>query len=209
MRRLALLTAILLIGAALRLNGLHAMLGMVHYDEAYYGDDALSLIAEPRLTPFFPDNFGRESLWMYILAPSLAVFGAGAFALRVVAIFTGVLTLAAVYRLARELIGRRAALWSMAALAVLFWHVLASHEAFPRAAVPVDRRAGIRVFVERPPHPSAASLDSRGRAAGVAVLHLSGGARLAGAGGADAARVDRAGSAAAARRAGRRRSSPS
>src|SRR4029079_4832652 len=123
MRRLALITAILLLGAALRLHGLGAMLGMTHYDEAYYGVDALSLIETPRFTPFFPDNFGRESLWMYLLAPSLAVFGGGAFGLRIVAVFTGIVTLAAVYRLARELIGRRGAVWTLAALAVLFPHV--------------------------------------------------------------------------------------
>ncbi len=130
MRRLALITALLLVGAALRLHGLGGMTGMVHYDEAYYGVDALSLVAQPRLTPFFPANFGRESLWMYLLAPSLAVFGGSSFALRIVAAFTGIVTLAAVYRLARELIGGRGALWALAALAVLFPHVLASHEAF-------------------------------------------------------------------------------
>lgn len=129
-RRLALITALLLLGAALRLHGLGAMTGMVHYDEAYYGVDALSLLTQPRLTPFFPANFGRESLWMYLLAPSLAAFGGSAFALRIVAGFTGIVTLAAVYRLARELVGRRGALWALAALAVLFPHVLASHEAF-------------------------------------------------------------------------------
>ncbi len=136
-RRLAVLTAILLIGAALRVRGLDTMLGMAHYDESYYGIDALSLVAQPRLTPFFPANFGRESLWMYILAPSLAIFGGGSFGLRLVAIFTGVLTLAATYRLARELIGRRGAIWAAAALAVLFWHVLASHEAFRALLFPL------------------------------------------------------------------------
>src|SRR5215207_10637560 len=132
-----LLVVVLLIGFALRLRGLGAMTGMVHYDEAYYGVDALSLLAQPRLTPFFPDNFGRESLWMYLLAPSLAVFGAGSFGLRIVAIFIGTLTLAAVYRLARELLGRRAALPAMAGLAVLFWHMLASHEAFRALLFPL------------------------------------------------------------------------
>lgn len=136
-RRLAVLTAILLLGTALRLRGLGAMNSMAHYDEAYYAVDALSLLKEPRLTPFFPDNFGRESLWMYLLAPSLAVFGAGSFGMRIVAVFTGVLTLAAVYRLARELVGTRGAVWSMAALAALFWHVLASHEAFRALLFPL------------------------------------------------------------------------
>ena len=64
---LILITAALLFGAAFRATGIDQMSEMVHYDEAYYAVDALSLIEQPRLTPFFPDNFGRESLWMYWL----------------------------------------------------------------------------------------------------------------------------------------------
>ncbi|MCC6615881.1 MAG: glycosyltransferase family 39 protein [Anaerolineae bacterium] len=129
-RRLWALIAVLLLAAALRAQDLHLMFDMAHYDEAYYGVDALSLVHQPRLTPFFPENFGRESLWMYLLAPSLAVFGANAFALRLVAFFTGVLTVAATYRLGRELFGWRAGIWGAAALAVLFWADVAGHQAF-------------------------------------------------------------------------------
>ncbi len=124
------LIAILLLAAALRAQDLHRMFDMAHYDEAYYGVDALSLVAQPRLAPFFPENFGRESLWMYLLAPSLAIFGGSAFALRIPAFFVGVLTVAAVYRLGRELFGARVGVWSAAALSVLLWAVLAGHQAF-------------------------------------------------------------------------------
>lgn len=134
---LALITLALLIGAGLRASGMGHMLDMAHYDEAYYAVDALSLLDKPRLTPFFPENFGRESLWMYVLAPPLAVFGAGAFALRLAAFFTGMLTLASVGLLARVLLGRRVAVWSAAALGVLFWHVLMSHLAFRALLYPM------------------------------------------------------------------------
>ncbi|MCA9904009.1 MAG: glycosyltransferase family 39 protein, partial [Anaerolineae bacterium] len=110
---------------------------MVHYDEAYYGVDALSLVTQPRLTPFFPENFGRESLWMYLLAPSLAIFGGSAFALRIAAFFTGVLTVAAVFRLGRELFGARVGVWAAAALSVLLWAVLAGHQAFRAHVYPL------------------------------------------------------------------------
>jgi len=136
-RHLWALITILLLAAALRAQDLRLMFDMVHYDEAYYGVDALSLVRQPRLTPFFPENFGRESLWMYALAPSLAVFGANAFALRLVAFFTGVLTVAAVYALGRELFGRRVGLWAAAALAVLFWATLAGHQAFRAHVYPL------------------------------------------------------------------------
>ncbi len=134
---LILITAALLFGAAFRATGIDQMSDMVHYDEAYYAVDALSLIEQPRLAPFFPDNFGRESLWMYWLMPALATFGADAFALRVTAFFTSMLTLAAVGLLARVLLGRRSAVGTVAALAVLFWHVLFSHLAFRALLYPL------------------------------------------------------------------------
>jgi 4-amino-4-deoxy-L-arabinose transferase-like glycosyltransferase len=126
--QLAIAVIILLIGSALRLQGLHTLTTSLNYDEAYYAIDAASLLEQPRLTPFFPENYGRESAWMYVLAPFLAVFGYSAFGLRLAAAFTGILTLAAVYRLGAELFRSRwAALWSMAGLAVLYWHVHFSH----------------------------------------------------------------------------------
>jgi 4-amino-4-deoxy-L-arabinose transferase-like glycosyltransferase len=124
------MTGVLLLAALLRVQGFAAMQDMTHYDEAYYGVDALSLLQAPRLTPFFPENFGRESLFMYWLAPALAIFGGGAFALRLTALLTGILTIAAVYRLGRELWGREVGVWAALALAVLFWHILAGHQAF-------------------------------------------------------------------------------
>lgn len=129
-RWLWLLVGILLVSAALRTQDLHRLVDGVHYDEAYYAVDAQSLIDQPRFTPFFPENFGRESLWMYTLVPSLVVFGGSAFPLRVTALLVGWVTVASVYRLGRELIGIRAAVWAAAALGMLFWHVLASHQAF-------------------------------------------------------------------------------
>jgi 4-amino-4-deoxy-L-arabinose transferase-like glycosyltransferase len=118
------------------------MLDMLHYDEAYYAVDAISLIDFPRLTPFFPENYGRESLWMYILSPALHQFlqpypTGAVFAIRITAIFTGVLTIAAVYRLGRELLGRRAGVWAAASLAALFWHVLMSHQGYRALLYPL------------------------------------------------------------------------
>lgn len=127
----------LFIGAALRIEGLGQMDVLLDYDEAYYGLDALSLLHHPQLTPFFEGNGGRESLWMYVLTPALAVFGATPFALRLTAIFASILTLAAVHRLSRELFDARTALWSLAVLAVLYWHVHLSHIAFRAILYPL------------------------------------------------------------------------
>jgi 4-amino-4-deoxy-L-arabinose transferase-like glycosyltransferase len=122
-----LLAGILLVAALMRWTALAQMRQMLDYDEAYYGFDALSLLYAPRLTSFFATNFGRESAWMYILAPFLAWFGANPFAMHLAAAFIGVLTVAATYRLAREVLNVQGATWAMAAFAVFYWPVHHSH----------------------------------------------------------------------------------
>ncbi len=122
-----LLLVALLVGAFFRWNALRPMNDMLHYDEAYEGIDSLSLLRDPRLTPFFPGNFGREAAWMYCLVPFVAVFGAQPLGLRLAATIVGVLTLAATHRLAAEVVDKRAAIWATATLAVLYWSVHLNH----------------------------------------------------------------------------------
>ena len=97
-----LLLLALLAGVFFRWSALQPMNDMLHYDEAYNGMDALSLLRHPRLTPFFPGNFGREAGWIYLLVPFVAVFGTQALGLRLAATIVGVLTIAVTYRLERR-----------------------------------------------------------------------------------------------------------
>jgi len=131
------LVCILLAGAALQFNGLHSMTQMLNYDEAYNSVDALSLLERPRLELFFPGNYGREGTWMYLLAPAFAALGVLPLVPRIVTMLIGLLTLAAVYRLGREILGGRAAIWAMAGLAVLYWHVQIAHLAFRANLLPL------------------------------------------------------------------------
>jgi hypothetical protein len=122
-----LLLVALLTGVFFRWSALGPMNDMLHHDEAYNGVDALSILHDPRLVPFFPGNFGRESGWIYCLVPFLAVFGAQPSSLRLAAIIAGILTLVAVYRLGREVVGERPATWTTAVLAVFYWPVHLNH----------------------------------------------------------------------------------
>ena len=128
---------ILLLGAFLRWSGLGPMSDMLSYDEAYNGVDTLSLLRSPRLTPFFPSNHGRESLWCYVLIPFVAVWGARPFALRLAATMMGVLTLAAMYRLGKELLNTPAACWATLALGISQWHVHQSRTALRAILLPL------------------------------------------------------------------------
>lgn len=136
-RRLALMVIILLIGAGLRFNGMAQMREAVLYDEAAYANDALSLWQSPRLTPYFPNNYGRESLWMYMLAPALPTIGVQPFTLRVMAAFIGILTIAAAYRLGREALPGAGGLLVAAVCAVFYWPVHLSHIGFRALLLPL------------------------------------------------------------------------
>lgn len=118
---------IFLIGVGLRWASLGAMNTMLHYDEAYNALDALGVLRSPQFTPFFPGNFGREGGFVYWLVPFVGTLNGNPLALRMAATILGILTLAATYRLAREVLRDQGAVWSLAAVAVLYWHVHLSH----------------------------------------------------------------------------------
>ncbi len=134
---LLLVALVLLGGAALRWQGLGPMNGMLHYDEAFNAMDSFSLLESPRLVPFLPGNNGRESGWVYWIAPALALWGPLPFGLRYAAALAGLLTLVGLYVLARELLSRREAAWAVAGLAALYWHVHMSHLALRAILYPM------------------------------------------------------------------------
>jgi hypothetical protein len=127
MRRLLLVTILLLLAAYLRFHTLGAMRDMLNFDEAWDAINAVSLINEPRLIAFFPDNGIRQSGWMYYLAGWIAAGGVEPFVLRVATVMVGMLTLAGVYAVARRVLGAQSAVWAVGALGVLFWHAHLSH----------------------------------------------------------------------------------
>jgi len=114
------------------------MMTMLHHDEAWNGVDAMAIIRNPRLTPFLPNNAGRESGWVYWLIPYLLVFGATLFTIRLATAFLAALTLAAAYRFGRELFGPRVSFWGLAVLSIFYWHVHISTQAL---------RANLYIFV--------------------------------------------------------------
>ncbi len=136
-RTLWLVTLAVLLAAALRWPIIPAMRRLMTPDEAYYILDAASLIDAPRLTPFFPGNDGRESGFMYLLAPFILGLGDWLFAGRITAAFIGVLAVAMTYRLSADLFGRRAGLFAALGLATLYWHVHLSHLVFRAMLMPL------------------------------------------------------------------------
>ncbi len=156
---LFLLLTITLLAAALRLYRLDTLPPGLYHDEAYNGLDALSLLrgqARPiffevweqiaftdqsttlphgRLPIFFVGNYGREPVFYYLLALSLALVGVRPLAIRLVPAFTGILLVPAVYWLARELLAgeaetRRRRVALLAALNAATWYWLVQFSRF-------------------------------------------------------------------------------
>ena len=152
---LLLLAVVLCVAAGLRLYRLDELPPGLYQDEAYNGLDALALaqglpfprlheewervafgdevasLSQGRFPVFLAGNYGREPLFHYLLALSVAAVGARPLAIRLVPAIVGILVVPAVFWLGWELVlgtgrhGRqralRVGLWSAACVAVWYW----------------------------------------------------------------------------------------
>jgi 4-amino-4-deoxy-L-arabinose transferase-like glycosyltransferase len=145
---LAGLTAVALLFRFYRLGDLPPGL---HYDETFDGLDAFGLLSTPlrRWPLFFTGNFGREPLFMVLLAASQALFGPTALSLRLVPALLGALLTPALVWLGWEMgpglgVGNRPrfALWAGAGALALLWT-----QVFARYAIRIELFALIIVLV--------------------------------------------------------------
>ena len=132
---------VVLAAFALRFYRLADMPPGLHYDEAFDALDAHALLSLPlRSWPiFFTGNFGREPLFMYLLAISERLFGPTVLALHLVTALVGALMAPALAWLAWEMAPflraapRRLALWAGLATLTLLWGQI-----FARYAIRVE-----------------------------------------------------------------------
>jgi len=130
------LVGILGLAAFYRFFRLHALPPGLYPDEAMNGNDALASLGSGRLAVFYPENYGREGLFIWIVALSLKLLGTSIQALRGPSAVIGTLTVAAIYFLASELYGRRVAVLASLLTAVSFWHVNLSRTSLRAILVP-------------------------------------------------------------------------
>ncbi len=117
------LITILLISFALRVTALDAVPPGLTHDEASNGHDAAALLrGELRL--YFPVGYGHEPLYDYSVAALMALLGQSIFALRLTTVGWSLLLWSATVALARRWWGRRAALFTAAALTAGFWPLM-------------------------------------------------------------------------------------
>ncbi|MFP3896726.1 MAG: ArnT family glycosyltransferase [Anaerolineales bacterium] len=117
------------VAALLRLWAVGTLPPGLYRDEAYNGLDALRVLRGHRPI-FFEANNGREPLYIYMLAASVALWGRSPGALRLVSALVGVLTVPAFYWLGRMLFGRTVATLVGFLAAVTIWTLNLSRVAF-------------------------------------------------------------------------------
>ena len=127
------LLIILLIAAFFRVWQLSSIPPGLYPDEAINGNEAI--INPGKL--FYPENNGREGLFMNLINLSFSLFGTSVWSLRIVSAFFGILTVLGIYLLTKELFGQETtALLAAFFLAVSFWHINFSRIVFRAILVP-------------------------------------------------------------------------
>ncbi len=127
---LALLTFIILIGAFFRFYRLNTLPPGDSYDPAYYGLDVLRM-RSGEYPIYLYSNFGRETMFSYIVAIAFSFVGVGTFGIHLASAIISLLTMPAVFLAANEFFKRDSGfilpqlggLLATLVLALSFWHL--------------------------------------------------------------------------------------
>src|SRR4030042_5008814 len=133
-----LLICIILIATILRFYQLSQIPPGLYSDEVSNGYNAYSILKTARdeygnLLPLSFRSFGdyKPPFYIYVLVPSIAVFGLNDFAVRFPSAFAGVLTVLLTYIFTRQLFkNNNIALWASFFLAISPWHLQFSRGGF-------------------------------------------------------------------------------
>lgn len=101
--KIILLFLILAIAVFFRLYKLTEIPPGLYPDVAINGNNALDAIKTGDYKVFYPENNGREGLFMNLIAASFLIFGASVWAIKIVAVLFGILTVLGTYLLTKKL----------------------------------------------------------------------------------------------------------
>ncbi|KKS96313.1 hypothetical protein A3B05_01405 [Candidatus Giovannonibacteria bacterium RIFCSPLOWO2_01_FULL_43_160] len=130
------LILIILIAGFLRFYDLKNTPPGLWSDEAMNGTNTIQALEGNKWKIFYPENFGREGLFINIQSLSVAVFGHTPWALRLPSAIFGLLTVLGLYFLTKELFSGRVALFASFFLATSFWHINFSRMGFRAIMAP-------------------------------------------------------------------------
>lgn len=132
-----LLTVIFLIAAFLRFYDITHTPPGFYPDEAINANNGVEAWQTGHFQVFYPENNGREGLWMNIVGFFAVKFGYQPWVPRAVAAAFGLLTVLGLYFLTKELFSKNIALLSAFFLATSFWHIDFSRIAFRAILAPL------------------------------------------------------------------------
>ncbi len=149
------LLLIVIIAVYFRVANLDSIPPGLYPDEAMNGNNALEALATHDFKVFYPENNGREGLFINIQALFLSLLGNEPWVLRLPSVIFGILTVLGMYFLTRELFAGQLfptgtgrplapiALLSAFLLAVSFWHINFSRIGFRAIMAPFFLTWGI------------------------------------------------------------------
>jgi 4-amino-4-deoxy-L-arabinose transferase-like glycosyltransferase len=130
-QRLSALVAVLLLAVFFRFYQQQRMPPGLYSDEAMDGNNAVEVVETGQWKPFYPEDNGREGLYIDTLALMYKAWPVDKpWFLRLPAEVAGVLTVAGIYLLASELVGSEMALLAAFFAATGLWPVMLSRLAF-------------------------------------------------------------------------------
>lgn len=134
---LIILAGLILLGFFLRFYHIDLAPSGIYPDEAVNAQDALVALQNNDFKWFYPDNDGREALFINLVAASIAIFGVSAFSLKLPAILLGTLTILGTYLLTKELFkDERISLAAAFFTTVSFWAINFSRISFRANMLP-------------------------------------------------------------------------
>ena len=132
---------IILVAIFLRLFSLDTIPSGLLWDESWNGLDTVAVLNGERPI-FFTENFGREAIFIYLQAVSVALLGQTTLALRAVSAVLGILTVVVAYLLARRMFDARVALLTSGWLTLSLWHVIFSRMGLRTISLPLFLAVG-------------------------------------------------------------------
>ncbi|MBM4464426.1 MAG: phospholipid carrier-dependent glycosyltransferase [Chloroflexi bacterium] len=132
-----LVVLIVVLGFVLRAYDLDSIPGGFHGDEGEWAMDAVGILEGRRVPPFGTGWDEHPSLFSYLQATTMKIFGMNVTGVRMLSAIAGALTVLALYLLIRQMFGRWSATVAAFLLAVSHWHIHFSRLAMNDIEVPL------------------------------------------------------------------------
>lgn len=143
-----LLLLIILLAAFFRFYKIGEVPPPLYPDEAMYAQDGLKIALSGEFKVYYPANYGREGLFMWILAFFFKIFGPSLIVFKSVVGIFGLLTIWGIYLLGKEAFSQKVGLLSAFFASFSFWAIHFSRIGFRADLVPFFVTFALYFFVK-------------------------------------------------------------